>query len=79
MTEHRIGTQDEWQAGRDALLKEEKELTRSPPHHRPADPIPLDAETRATLHATLLTLAENTDSRFVLDAVEPAALAPTAP
>ncbi len=33
---------------------------------------PLDAETRATLHATLLTLAENTDSRFVLDAVEPA-------
>jgi DNA-binding MarR family transcriptional regulator len=41
---------------------------------------PLDAETRATLHATLLTLAENTDSRFVLDAVEPApALAPTAP
>jgi MarR family transcriptional regulator, lower aerobic nicotinate degradation pathway regulator len=34
---------------------------------------PLDAETRATLHATLLTLAENTDSRFVLNAVEPAA------
>jgi MarR family transcriptional regulator, lower aerobic nicotinate degradation pathway regulator len=41
---------------------------------------PLDAETRATLHATLLTLAENTDSRFVLDAVESApALAPAAP
>jgi MarR family transcriptional regulator, lower aerobic nicotinate degradation pathway regulator len=41
---------------------------------------PLDVETRATLHATLLTLAENTDSRFVLDAVEAApALAPTAP
>jgi DNA-binding MarR family transcriptional regulator len=40
---------------------------------------PLDAETRATLHATLLTLAENTDSRFVLEAVGPApALAPTA-
>ena len=34
---------------------------------------PLDAETRATLHSTLLTLAENTDSRFVLNAVEPAA------
>jgi DNA-binding MarR family transcriptional regulator len=34
---------------------------------------PLDAETRATLHSTLLTLAENTDSRFVLDTVEPAA------
>ncbi len=28
MTEHRIGTQDEWQAARDALLAEEKELTR---------------------------------------------------
>ena len=28
MTEHRIGTQDEWQAERDELLNEEKELTR---------------------------------------------------
>ncbi len=28
MTEHRIGTQAEWQAERDELLKEEKELTR---------------------------------------------------
>jgi predicted dithiol-disulfide oxidoreductase (DUF899 family) len=28
MVEHRIGTQDEWQAEREALLKEEKELTR---------------------------------------------------
>src|SRR5262245_16110682 len=28
MTEHRIGTQEEWQAERGALLKEEKELTR---------------------------------------------------
>ena len=27
-TEHRIGTQEEWQAERDDLLKEEKELTR---------------------------------------------------
>ena len=41
---------------------------------------PLDGETRASLHANLLTLAENTDPRFVLDAGEPApALAPTAP
>src|SRR5437879_12316556 len=28
MTEHRMGTQQEWQADVDALLKEEKELTR---------------------------------------------------
>jgi predicted dithiol-disulfide oxidoreductase (DUF899 family) len=28
MTEHRVGTQEEWQAERDALLGEEKELTR---------------------------------------------------
>jgi predicted dithiol-disulfide oxidoreductase (DUF899 family) len=28
MTEHRIGTQEQWQADRDQLLKEEKELTR---------------------------------------------------
>ena len=28
MTEHRIGTQEEWQAERAELLKEEKELTR---------------------------------------------------
>ena len=31
MTEHRIGTQEERQAERDALLKEEKELTRPSP------------------------------------------------
>src|SRR5213595_3718250 len=28
MTEHRIGTQEQWQAEREELLKEEKELTR---------------------------------------------------
>jgi len=28
MAQHRIGTQEEWQAERDALLQEEKELTR---------------------------------------------------
>jgi predicted dithiol-disulfide oxidoreductase (DUF899 family) len=28
MSEHRIGTQEEWQEERDALLREEKELTR---------------------------------------------------
>ena len=28
MTDHRIGTQEEWQAERDELLAEEKELTR---------------------------------------------------
>ena len=28
MTKHKIGTQEEWQAERAALLEEEKELTR---------------------------------------------------
>jgi predicted dithiol-disulfide oxidoreductase (DUF899 family) len=28
MTEHKVGTSEEWQAARDELLKEEKELTR---------------------------------------------------
>ena len=28
MEEHRIGTQEEWQAERDGLLREEKDLTR---------------------------------------------------
>ena len=40
---------------------------------------PLDADTRASLHATLLTLAENTDARFVLEeAVDPGAALPAA-
>jgi DNA-binding MarR family transcriptional regulator len=32
---------------------------------------PLDEEARATLHSLLLTVAENTDARFVLDVDEP--------
>jgi predicted dithiol-disulfide oxidoreductase (DUF899 family) len=28
MSEHRIGTQEEWQTARDELLQQEKELTR---------------------------------------------------
>jgi DNA-binding MarR family transcriptional regulator len=40
---------------------------------------PLAADTRANLHATLLTLAENTDARFVLEgAVDPGAALPAA-
>jgi MarR family transcriptional regulator, lower aerobic nicotinate degradation pathway regulator len=39
---------------------------------------PLDADTRATLHAILLTLAENTDTRFVLDGTVDAGTAVTA-
>jgi len=37
---------------------------------------PLDPETRAGLHSTLLTLAENTDARFILDAMVEPDLAP---
>ena len=40
---------------------------------------PLDADARATLHTLLLTLAENTDARFVLDALAEPALSATAP
>jgi predicted dithiol-disulfide oxidoreductase (DUF899 family) len=40
MTEHRVGTQEEWQAERNELLKEEKELTHRsdepPPRPRPS-------------------------------------------
>jgi DNA-binding MarR family transcriptional regulator len=39
---------------------------------------PLDARTRATLHAILLTLAENTDTRFVVDGTVDPGTAPTA-
>jgi DNA-binding MarR family transcriptional regulator len=40
---------------------------------------PLDDETQAALHTMLLTLAENTDTRFVLDgSSEPAAALPAA-
>jgi predicted dithiol-disulfide oxidoreductase (DUF899 family) len=36
MVEHRIGTQQEWQVERDALLEQEKELTRRGDDPRPA-------------------------------------------
>jgi hypothetical protein len=49
MTEHRIGTQDEWQAERDELLREEKELTRRSDELAQAARAPLGSDRQAHL------------------------------
>jgi len=70
MTEHRIGTQEEWQAERDELLKEEKELTRRGDElakKRRALPwVPVEQDYPFETEAGTKTLAELFDGRSQL-------------
>jgi predicted dithiol-disulfide oxidoreductase (DUF899 family) len=70
MTEHRIGTQEEWQAERDELLKEEKELTRRGDElarkRRELPWVPVEKEYRFETENGTKTLAELFDGRSQL-------------
>jgi predicted dithiol-disulfide oxidoreductase (DUF899 family) len=70
MTEHRIGTQEEWQVERDALLKEEKELTRRGDElagkRRELPWVGVEKEYRFETEAGTKTLAELFDGRSQL-------------
>ena len=70
MTEHRIGTQEEWQRERDELLKEEKELTRRGDEltkkRRELPWVPLEKEYRFETEDGTKTLAELFDGRSQL-------------
>jgi predicted dithiol-disulfide oxidoreductase (DUF899 family) len=70
MTEHRIGTQGEWQAERDELLKEEKELTRKGDEltrKRRALPwVPVEQDYRFETEGGTKTLADLFDGRSQL-------------
>lgn len=67
MTEHRIGTQAEWQAERDALLADEKELTRRGDElarkRRELPWVPVEADYRFESERGTRTLAELFDGR----------------
>jgi predicted dithiol-disulfide oxidoreductase (DUF899 family) len=67
MTEHRIGTQEEWQAARDELLKEEKELTRRSDElarkRRELPWVPVEEDYRFETERGTQTLAELFDGR----------------
>jgi predicted dithiol-disulfide oxidoreductase (DUF899 family) len=69
-TEHRIGTQEEWQAQRDELLKEEKELTRRGDalarKRRELPWVPVDKDYRFETAAGTKSLAELFDGRSQL-------------
>ena len=69
-TEHRIGTQDEWQVERDALLKEEKELTRRSDElarkRRDLPWVPVEKEYEFDTEEGKKTLAELFDGRSQL-------------
>ena len=70
MTQHRIGTQEEWQAERDALLKEEKELTRRGDEltekRRELPWVPVEKDYRFDTEHGTKTLAELFDGRSQL-------------
>jgi len=70
MTEHRIGTQEEWQAQRDELLKEEKELTRRSDElarkRRELPWVPVEQDYRFETEDGTKTLADLFDGRSQL-------------
>ena len=70
MTEHRIGTQEEWQAQRDELLEEEKELTRRSDElaskRRELPWVPVEQDYRFETDGGTKTLAECFDGRSQL-------------
>jgi predicted dithiol-disulfide oxidoreductase (DUF899 family) len=70
MTDHRIGTQAEWQAEREALLMEEKELTRRSDElarrRRELPWVPVEKDYRFDTEAGVKTLAELFDGRSQL-------------
>jgi predicted dithiol-disulfide oxidoreductase (DUF899 family) len=70
MTEHRIGTQEEWQAERDQLLTQEKELTRRSDElarqRRELPWVPVEKEYRFETERGAETLAEMFDGRSQL-------------
>src|SRR5438132_6046986 len=70
MTEHRIGTQEEWQTERDELLKEEKALTRRSDElakkRRELPWVPVEKDYRFETENGTQTLAELFDGRSQL-------------
>ena len=70
MTEHRIGTQEEWQAERQALLQDEKELTRRGDElarkRRELPWVPVDKDYRFETGAGTRSLADLFDGRSQL-------------
>jgi predicted dithiol-disulfide oxidoreductase (DUF899 family) len=70
MTEHRIGTQEEWQTERDELLKEEKELTHRGDEltkkRRELPWVPVEKDYRFETEDGTKTLAELFDGRSQL-------------
>lgn len=70
MTEHRIGTQEEWQSARDDLLEEEKELTRRGDElarkRRELPWVPVEKDYRFETEAGTRSLVELFDGRSQL-------------